>query len=373
MRVVLIPDLEVEGWRSMALYAQQLARWLPQLAPEWTFHIVRWSVPAWGRARLVRFAARYVGFPQHVARACRKQRAGVHHVLDHSYAHLLRWLDPRRTIVTVHDLYPCHLLNARETDARSRMRDLVLRWVMTALRKAAHVIADSEFTKSELRRWLDYPEARITVVSLGGDHVDVPVAEGEADRLFLRLDLPRHAPFLLHVGSCDERKNIPTLLRAFSRLRALVGEELYLLQVGGRFTRAHQEMIRRLGIEHYVRQCADLSWEHLASVYRSAALLLFPSTYEGFGLPVLEAMWMGAPVVALAAGAVPEVLGNAGVLVQENDAEAFAEAAGRVLDDEQMRRELVERARRRARAFTWRETARKVLAVYCSVAASDCG
>jgi glycosyltransferase involved in cell wall biosynthesis len=373
MRVVVIPDLEVEGWRSMALYAQQLARWLPHLAPEWTFHVVHGSIPRWGRARFVRFATRYIGFPQHVARVCRKQRADVHHVLDHSYAHLLRWLDPRRTVVTVHDLYPCHLLNAGERGARSRMRDLVLRWVMTALREAVHVIADSEFTKSELRRWLDYPEARITVVPLGGDHVDIPVAGGEAERLFLRLDLPRHAPFLLHVGSCDERKNIPTLLRAFSRLRALVGEELYLLQVGGRFTPLHQEMIRRLGIARYVRRCADLSWEHMAVVYRSAALLLFPSTYEGFGLPVLEAMRMGTPVVALAAGAVPEVLGDAGVLVRENDAEAFAEAAARVLADERMRSELVERARRRAHAFTWRETAQKVLAVYRSVAASDFG
>lgn len=373
MRVVLIPDLEVEGWRSMALYAQQLAQWLPQLAPEWTFHIVRWSVPAWGRTRLVRFAVRYVGFPQRVARVCRRERAELHHVLDHSYAHMLRWLDPRRTIVTVHDLYPCRLLNAGEANARSRMRNLILQWVMTALREAVHVIVDSEFTKSEVRRWLDYSEARITVVPLGGDHVEVPLEEGEADRLFPRLGLPCAARFILHVGSCDERKNILTLLRAFSRLRALTGEGLYLLQVGGRFTRAHREVIRRLGIEHYVRQCADLSWEQLAAIYRRAALLLFPSTYEGFGLPVLEAMRMGTPVVALAAGAVPEVLGDAGVLVRENDAEAFAEAAARVLEDEQVRGELVERARRRARSFTWRETARQVLAVYRSLVASDFG
>ena len=99
--------------------------------------------------------------------------------------------------------------------------------------------------------------------------------------------------------------------------------------------------------------------------------MLFPSTYEGFGLPVLEAMRMGTPVVALAAGAVPEVLGDAGVLVPENEAEAFATAAARVLDDEMLRDTLVTRARERAQAFTWEETARRVLAVYRVVASSD--
>jgi len=371
MRIVLIPDLDAEGWRSMALYAEQLQRWLPQLAPDWDFVIARLRMRAWGRRPLFRFTARYLVLPWSVARISWKKGADLYHIFDHSYAHVGRWLDRRRTIVTAHDLYPYHLLMAGEQRVRARARNVVLRWVLVALREAAHVIADSEFTKGELVRWLGYPEDRITVISLGGDHVNAPpMSEGEVVEFRAQLGIPRGARFVLHVGSCEDRKNIPTLLRAFVRLRALTGEDLHLVQVGGRFTSSHWEMIHRWGITRCVRQLSGLSWERLAMVYRSAALLLFPSTYEGFGLPVLEAMRIGTPVVALAAGAVPEVLGDAGVLVRDNDAEALAGAAARVLEDERMREELVWKARHRARAFTWGETARRVLEVYRALVGS---
>ncbi|MDW8167573.1 MAG: glycosyltransferase family 1 protein [Acidobacteriota bacterium] len=371
MRVLLIPDLNVEGWRSMALYADQLRRWLPRVAPDWDFVVARLPVPAWGRTPFFRFPARYLAFPWSVAQASRQREADLHHILDHSYAHVGRWLDRRRTIITVHDLYPWHLLSAGERSPRARARNVVLRWVLAALRESAYVIADSEFTKSELMQWLNYPEDRITVIPLGGDHVSArPMSESEAAELRDHLGIPRGARIVLHVGSCEERKNIPTLLRAFVRLRALVGEELHLVQVGGRFASAHWEMIRRWRIARCVRQFSNLPWETLAMVYQSAALLLFPSTYEGFGLPVLEAMRLGVPVVALAAGAVPEVLGDAGILVRDDDAEALAEAAARVLEDAQMREELVKKARDRARAFTWEQTARRVLDAYRALAES---
>ncbi len=369
MRIVLIPDLDVEGWPSMELYGEQLQRWLPQLAPDWDFVIARLPMPAWGSRSPFRFAARYLVLPWRVARTSRERGADLHHIFDHSYAHVGRWLDRRRTIVTAHDLYPYHLLRAGERSARAR--NALLRWVLASLRETAHVIADSEFTKSELVRWLDYPEDRVTVIPLGGDHVNAPpVSEGEAAAFRAQLGIPRSARFVLHVGSCEDRKNIPTLLRAFVQLRALVGEDLHLVQVGGRFAPFHWEMIHRWGIARCVRQLSGLSWERLALVYQSAALMLFPSTYEGFGLPVLEAMRVGTPVVALAAGAVPEVLGDAGILVRDNAAEALAEAAARVLEDERMREELVRKARRRARAFTWEKTARRVLDVYRVLAGS---
>lgn len=358
----------------MELYARQLEQWLPQVAPDWDFHVVRWRTPVWGgslaRARPVRFALRYLFFPRRVARACRRIGPELQHVLDHSYAHLLRWLDERRTIVTVHDLYPYHLLRRSETAPgpwRVRARDALLKWVIAWLTRAEHVIADSEFTKNEVHQLLQYPEQRITVIPLGGDHLTFAESGPEEARaLRQRLGLPENARFLLHVGSCEERKNIPLLLRTFARVRERGHADLHLVQIGGRFTRAQWELIRRLGIQSHVRQILDLPSDQLARTYQEAVLFLFPSTYEGFGLPVLEAMGAGTPVVALAAGAVPEVLGDAGLLVRENEVQAFVQVAERVLGDARLREELARRGRHRARSFTWRETAERVLRVYRS-------
>ncbi len=370
--ILLIADLEIEGWKSMQLYARQLERWLPQIAPDWDFHVARWPMSVWGsslaRTRPVRLALRYLFFPRRVARACRRIGPELQHVLDHSYAHLLRWLDGKRTIVTVHDLYPYHLLRRSETAPgswRVRARDALLKWVMAWLTRAEHVIADSEFTKNEVHQLLQYPAQRMTVIPLGGDHLTFAESGPEEARaLRRRLGLPEGARFLLHVGSCEERKNIPMLLRAFARLRERGHTDLHLVQIGGKFARAQRELIRRLGLQSHVRQIPDLPSDWLARAYQEAALFLFPSTYEGFGLPVLEAMGAGTPVVALAAGAVPEVLGEAGLLVRENEVEAFAEAAERVLGDAKLREELARRGRHRARSFTWRKTAERVLRVY---------
>jgi len=240
---------------------------------------------------------------------------------------------------------------------------------MSHLRHAIHLIADSQFTKNELLAFTDYPEERISVVPLGADHlVFEPLVEGQLVAFKQRIQIPLNSSFLLHVGSCDERKNIPCLLRAFAAARRPLGDDLYLVQVGGRFTSDQWTLIHQLGIEHCVRQVRNISASELACAYQACDLLLLPSTYEGFGLPVLEAMAAGKPVIALRAGALNELVGDGGVLVEANDPEEIARAVLTILNNVPLREHLSQKAKERAALFTWGKTAKETLGVYHRVA-----
>jgi alpha-1,3-rhamnosyl/mannosyltransferase len=164
---------------------------------------------------------------------------------------------------------------------------------------------------------------------------------------------------VLFVGGIQPRKDPQTAIEALARLNGdiqlvLVGDE----KRGGAELR---ETIRRLGLERRVELTGHVEHDRLAVLYRGAACLVFPSRYEGFGIPVLEAMASGTPVVAAAAAAIPEVAGEAAVLVEPGDAEAFAKGIETALE---RRGELVAAGLERARQFTWAETARRTLAVY---------
>lgn len=357
MRVCLFPDLAIEQWKSMDLYADKLAAGLRAIANDGQFEIA--SVKPSPRHN--RYVARYVVYP----RKAKSYQADIYHVLDHSYSHLVGVLDPTRTVVTVHDVYPLRLLNESARSWRERIRNRLLHWVMAQMQRAGWLIADSQFTKQELLQLTDYPDARITVVHLGVEEVFFKPVESDAQRQFRRaLNVPAHAPLLLHVGSCDPRKNIPTLLRGFRQWLSDSQMDGHLVQVGGRFTDDQRRLIATLDIAWRVHQRPRVSLNELRCAYQAADMLLLPSTYEGFGLTVLEAMASGTPVIASHIGPLPEVVGDAGLLIAPITPTTLADAVTRVFADATFRNRLIERGRVRAMGFTWAETARKTLAVY---------
>lgn len=357
MRVCLFPDLPIENWKSMDLYANKLAAGLRAVADDGEFELVAVKPSP----RHHRYIARYVIYPQRA----KSYRADVYHVLDHSYGHLVRALDATRTVVTVHDVYPLRLVNERADSWRERLRNRLLRWVMTQMQRAGWLIADSHFTKRELLELTDFPEARISVVHLGVEEAFFQPVSLDARQQFRHaLRVPEQAPLLLHVGSCDPRKNIPTLLRGFKQWLSESHVDGHLLQIGGRFTDDHRRLIAALDIASRVHQRPQVSLDDLRCAYQAADVLLLPSTYEGFGLTVLEAMASATPVIASHVGPLPEVLGDAGLLVAPINPMTLAEAVARVLDDTTLRNQLIERGRLRAMAFTWTETARQTLTVY---------
>jgi glycosyltransferase involved in cell wall biosynthesis len=247
-------------------------------------------------------------------------------------------------VLTVQDLsFERHpeLMNARD---RFYFRTFVPR----SARRAARVLTGSERTARDLVERYGLSPERVVVTPYGFDPVYRP--DGPT---------PANGSYALFVGGLEPRKDPVAALEAF----ALVNGDLRLV-LAGAARRAAEEVratVRRLGLEQRVELRGYVSKDELAALYRGAACLIFPSRYEGFGLPVIEAMASGTPVVATTAGAIPEVAGDAAILVEPGNPTALAEGIERALAEHARLRAA---GLERARAFTWAETARRTLEVY---------
>ena len=245
--------------------------------------------------------------------------------------------------MTVHDLSFEHFPDVMGLRDRFLFRTQVPR----AVRKAARVLTGSEWTKRDLVERYGLEPDKVVVTPYGADPIyrpDGPRAEGT---------------YALFVGAIQPRKDPLAALEALT----LVNGDLRLVLVGPAKLEAKRvhEAVQRLGLERRVDFRGHVERDELAALYRGAQLLVFPSRYEGFGLPVLEAMASGTPVVATRAGAVPEVAGDAAVLVDPGDPAALAAGMERALAE---RERLVAAGLERARMFSWAETARRTLEVY---------
>lgn len=268
-------------------------------------------------------------------------------------------------VVTVLDLIP-HRMAEMYGRGKSRARFLVGRWLeRRALQRARGLIAISEATRRDLVSFLGIPAERVAVTPLGVDRHLRPARETEVDGLCRRLQLGKG--YLLYVGGIDRRKNIPFLLEVTGALAALRPETQLVLAGRYRDDPDFPELvaqIQRLGLERAVRLVGFVPEEELRALYSGAAAFLYPSLYEGFGLPPLEAMACGTPVVAADRTALPEVLAPAAVLADPEDVGEFTEAVLALLDHPERRRELRIEGLRHAQRFTWEATARATLDAY---------
>jgi glycosyltransferase involved in cell wall biosynthesis len=247
-------------------------------------------------------------------------------------------------------------------------------WLLPRVaRTAAAVIALSEATKLDIVELLDVAPERITVIPCGinAEFTRCP-DESRLDAVRERYSLPRE--FLISVGAIEPRKNLSRLLEAIQRLteadRSLA--DLSLVHAGpvGWHAEDVPRTMAKLGLANRVRFLGFVPDEDLAVLYRLARASVYPSLFEGFGLPVLEAMASGCPVVTSDRSSLPEVAGDAAVLVDPTDIDAIADGIRRVWQDEPLRRELTWRGLRRAARFTWDSAARETVRVYDRVLAS---
>jgi glycosyltransferase involved in cell wall biosynthesis len=376
-RVGIVCDLLQEHWASMDLIGDMLLENLQQnqasslaaerLRPVQTKHFLRSGQgPEYTAGLAGRAFNRFVKYPLWLSR--QKQNFDLFHVVDHSYAHLVHHLLAERTIVTCHDVdaFRC-LLEPARTVRRRVWRRITLR-IVSGLQKAAWVICDSGATAGELsaQGWA-HPE-RMSVIRLGVASVFSPEADAPADREAEQL-LGQHARGIkiLHVGSTIPRKRIDVLLHVFAETRKHF-PDLTLLQVGGVLTAEQQTLVQQLRVDGSVVTLPFVENRVLAAIYRMSTLLLLPSDREGFGLPLLEAMACGLPVIASDLPALREVGGEVVVYSLAGDAADFCRSTVNMIGAAQAQSAELQQRRNaglaRAAQFSWSKCADEVAKVY---------
>ncbi|MPZ99203.1 MAG: glycosyltransferase [Dehalococcoidia bacterium] len=364
--VVLLRPLPLPPNRSMERYADEIQQGFQDRAG--------WEVSSasTGRAsalasrfrlqRLERAVARVWSYP----RLVRRLPADVFHIVDHSYAELLGALPQSRTVVTCHDLM---LLRAEVSDIGFRGRRPTVRRFrrrVEHLRRAARVVCVSATTARDVRELLGVEEERLRVIPNGisAAFYPLPAERVQAARTEA---LGGHRHSLLHVSTGDPYKNVETTLHVLARLRAQ-GLDVCLLRVGVALTDAQRALSRELRVDPAVIEQGRVDDARLVELYNLADVLIFPSTYEGFGWPPLEAMACGTPVVTSDCDALAEVVGDAGLMAAPRDVEGLAAAVERLLTDDAVAAEYRRRGVARAAEFTWARTIEGLAEVYREVA-----
>lgn len=275
-------------------------------------------------------------------------------------------------VVTVHDLLD-HMYGAR--DRSSLRRNLQLQLTRRALRKAARLLAVSQFTKNEISRTFAVPEDRVEVVYNAIDERFLRGHASEADRQMIAERYQVNYPFLLYAGAIRPHKNVVRIIEAFSALKTELEKEqqlpdLKLIIIGDDLS-GHPGLRRtvvRSGVHNDVRFLGFVPIEVLRIFYDVAKIFVFPSLYEGFGLPPLEAMAHGTPVVTSNSSSLPEVAGNAALLVNPENVFEIQRALQRALLDPALRARMKQRGYEQAKRFSWTNSVERILAVYHEVA-----
>ena len=355
MRVALYRPF-ADPWRqSMRVYAEQLhTHLLAAAGPGDSFELV--SLPDARLTPPMRYWDQYVRYQ----RLARRTTADMHHILDHGFAHLAGALPRRRIAVTFHDAVPI----------RSGMASLGTRRTLevgmrSATARGALFLAVSETSAKDAIDLFGVDAAAVTVVPLGVDGRFKPPIDRDALRA--RLGLSR--PVVLIVGHTQPYMNVEGAIAAAGRARASVDFEI--VKIGAPLTLEQGRLAERAGLTGAIRELGIVNDALLKDWYGAADVLVYVPKFSGFGLPVIEAMASGLPVVTSSTGAAAETAADAAVRVDPKDPSAIARAVTDVLTNDTARLELVRRGIARALDYSWRKTAAETLAVYRGIAGAS--
>ncbi len=303
-------------------------------------------------------------------RCIREERCDLLHIPTLFW--LPPYLPPCPYIVTVHDVLDYMYRASNGTGIRGTLNFYSTRYV---LQHAARILAVSNFTKNDVARLFNIPFNRVEVLYNAIDERFLLGHAGEKEREFIRERYQVTYPFILYAGRISPHKNLVRIIEAFSALKTELAKEdvlpdLKLIIIGDEVSR-HPDLRRtviRGGVQNDVRFLGFVPIDVLRIFYDTAKLFVFPSLYEGFGLPPLEAMAHGTPVVTSNASSLPEVVGNAAILVNPENVFEIMRAMQRALTDQALRDKLKARGYEQVRRFSWEDSARRLVQVYAAVA-----
>ncbi len=281
--------------------------------------------------------------------------------LLHSPAYTAPYVPGKKLVVTIHDMSFLTHPHFHTEENRSFCMIQSLR----ASRYADAIICVSEATAFDVRRYLHVPKERLFVVreAAGPEYRRLDDAREIGERL---LHLGIHENFILFVGTVEPRKNLTTLIEAYAEMKAESEHPEWLVIAGGSGWKNEQiyERVDELGIADAVKFLGYICTDDLVVLYNACRAFVYPSLYEGFGLPVLEAMACGAPVITSNCSSLPEVAGEAALLVDPENTGMLRQAMKSVLSDSSLRAELRRKGQLRADRYSWRETARQTRGIY---------
>lgn len=363
-RVTLFRNFVEDRRFSMNVYADELGRALRAMSSD-RFTFMDYvptaplrrggdRVPSIWKMRL----ARYVTYPA----AARSRQGDINHILDHGYAQLLCTIDGRRTVVTVHDMIPL-AANRGKISGLRRYRPWLSELSSSFLKRARLLIADSENTKADLIEFCRIPDARIRVISQGLSRSFRVLHETNKDDLRRALGLPSSDVFLILISGRQFYKNPGTSLQVLRKLRQLGYVNCQIVWLGNSAARKDPDVASH-GLENAVHGVEPQDVDTLVRIYNAVDCLLFPSLYEGFGWPPLEAMACGKPVVCSNAASLPEVVGDAALVASPTDVDTLVRHVVTVMDDSALRQSMIQRGLLRAAHFSWEKHASEVCKVY---------
>lgn len=379
LRLAIVCDFTEENWPSMDLIGDMLMAELPahtspdtpptRLRPP-MMH--RFSGRAGFKPALDadRFLGRYWDYPRFLRR--HKDAFDLYHIVDHTYAHLALELPAGRTLVTCHDLDAFRCLLQPERERRSAPFRAMVRRTLRGMQHAALVVCPSAATRDALLEHDLIPQERIRIVPNGAHPACSSRPDHSADLEASRLlgGPPSEHPELVHVGSTVPRKRIDVLLRVFAQVKGQF-VRARLIRVGGPLTGEQEAQADALGLRGSIVTLSDLNRTELAAVYRRAAIVLLPSEREGFGLPAVEAMACGTPVVASDIPALREAGGQGAVYCKVADVEEWSRTISALLrerrDDPKRWHARSEDALLHASRFTWEQYTRRMMDLYLEV------
>ena len=282
----------------------------------------------------------------------------VKHITSQEYAYLLKSIEMKNTIVTCYDLIPW---------IYDRNRSKMWKNIIKGLKNADIIITISEFSKEELVKHLNYPEKQIKIVYPAVDHSIY--CKNRDKRILSKLDIANDQKIVLYVGSETPRQNVPILIKAFSELKKRI-PNVKLVKIGESQSSDGREKVLKLindfNIQDDVIFAGYISEEDMPKWYNAADVLVYPCEYAGFGLPPLEAMACGTPVITSNTTSLPEVVGDAGIMINPHDVDLIADMMYKVLTDSELSEELSKKGIERSKRFNWDNAAKLTQEVYNS-------
>jgi glycosyltransferase involved in cell wall biosynthesis len=300
--------------------------------------------------------------PLSLSKAIKDAELDVFHLPSHMFPQISPFYMHKKVtkILTIHDLIP--ILFNKKLPFYYKFWGATLKLIKN---RPDCIITDSMSTRNDLINYLKIPEEKIKVIPLAPNKNFKFIKNKSTIREELELKYNISSPFVLYVGSVELRKNIPMLINSFYKLlKKGVKSKLVLIGNQGYGFKEILETVQQLGLSKHVIFLGYIPDQDVIKFYNAADLFVFPSLYEGFGLPPLEAMACGSPVITSNTSSLPEVVGDAGIILDPNDCDAFADSMYEILTNDAIKIEMSNKSLKRAELFTWEKTANETWKVY---------